>query len=500
MTLGEVARQFSYRSVKRAIRRFARSSAGNFGIMVGLAAIPLVLAIGGVVDYSNALRVRTSLQSAADAAALAAAKYSGSDENERTARANRFFNANADPEAKIQTTALKKVDNAWLYQADFSMPTAFLGLMHIEELDMEVKATAKQADVPLDIALVLDSTGSMASSGKMAQLKASVKLFLSNFGSSAGVNNVQVAMIPFDTNVRVSSLNMAMLNAPVVNCSYMSSPDKDYCGTTTPGFAMGTTSGYYYAGKSGSRYIKYVYTALDTLTGSLKVDRATYSCSGSNYNNCSVSTSTIYNRSYSLSTASGTWSGCVNDRKQPYDTTAAAATASNTDTLYMRAANCSESASLQPVVGLTKDLDGLATKVDSLTPSGNTNITVGVQWGMEALTSAYPLQGKSTDAKTKAIMIVLTDGDNTEDRWYTSSDSSSIDARTKLACTNAKAMTNPDGTKLEIYTIRVIDGNESLLKSCATDNDHYFSVTDSSQLQAVFQAIAEQVKRIRIIS
>ena len=85
-------------------------------------------------------------------------------------------------------------------------------------------------------------------------------------------------------------------------------------------------------------------------------------------------------------------------------------------------------------------------------------------------------------------------------RWYNSSDSDKIDDRTELACTNAKAMKNPDGTDLEMYTIRVIDGNESLLKKCASGDDHYYSVTSASQLTAVFQQIAERVKRIRIVS
>ncbi|MBO0903134.1 pilus assembly protein TadG-related protein [Jiella sonneratiae] len=491
----------SLRRLAALARRFRHSSAGNFGMMTGLTAVPLLIALGGAVDYSNALREKTSVQAAADAAALTAAKYSGSDETERLSRANMYFSANIDPDITVGSTSLSKVDGSWVYDADFSMPTAFLGLMHIDALDMSVKSEVKQADTPLDIVLVLDSTGSMASNGKMTQLQAAVKLFLDSFDGATGIGKVQVAMIPFDTEVKIQSASMTMLSTPTATCSYMSSPDKSYCSTTAAGFVLGTT-GTYLAGYSSSakRYIGYVYTAADTPAQMFTVTRVTYSCSNSNYTSCTTSTSTVYNRSLTKTKVTGSFTGCIIDRLQPYDTQSDAATASTVDTLYTRSYDCSASSSLQPVVGLTEDLDTVETAVTKLTPSGNTNISIGVQWGMEALTSDYPLQGANTDARAKKIMIVLTDGDNTKDRWYDSSASSSIDARTELACSKAKAMTNADGTVLELYTIRVIDGNETLLKSCATDEGHYYPVTTASQLSAVFQDIAERVKRIRIVS
>ena len=119
---------------------------------------------------------------------------------------------------------------------------------------------------------------------------------------------------------------------------------------------------------------------------------------------------------------------------------------------------------------------------------------------MEALTASYPLTGANTDPRRHSIMVVLTDGDNTEDRWYDSGQSTKIDDRTKLACQNAKAVKNADGTPLEMYTIRLVDGNETLLKDCATDSGHYYSVTAANQLSSVFADIAERVKRIRIVS
>jgi hypothetical protein len=66
----------------------------------------------------------------------------------------------------------------------------------------------------------------------------------------------------------------------------------------------------------------------------------------------------------------------------------------------------------------------------------------------------------------KAI-ILLTDGDNTE-AWNNSNNTkitsqTTIDGRTSAACTNIKA------ANIKIYTVRVIDGNATLLKNCATE-------------------------------
>src|SRR5262249_14488974 len=81
------------------------------------------------------------------------------------------------------------------------------------------------------------------------------------------------------------------------------------------------------------------------------------------------------------------------------------------------------------------------------------------------------------------VMIVLTDGLNTQNRWTTSA--TSIDSRTSTICSNIKA------ANIRIYTVRVLDGNASLLQSCATKPDMYFDVQQADQLNSVFSAIAQ---------
>ena len=59
-------------------------------------------------------------------------------------------------------------------------------------------------------------------------------------------------------------------------------------------------------------------------------------------------------------------------------------------------------------------------KIDAMTPAGNTNTTIGLVWGWHSLTSNLPLtQGAAPAPDLDKVIIMLTDGDNTEDRWST---------------------------------------------------------------------------------
>jgi hypothetical protein len=128
-----------------------------------------------------------------------------------------------------------------------------------------------------------------------------------------------------------------------------------------------------------------------------------------------------------------------------------------------------------------------------MTPSGNTNITIGLAWGMAVLSSQDPYtEGAAPGTKDLSRAIVLmTDGANTENRWTTSA--TSIDARTQLACQAAK-----DGG-IKVYVVRLVEGNSTLLKSCASSEETYYDV-DVSDLVPAFKAIGEQLSQLHLSS
>ena len=75
------------RAANRLVRRLARSDSGNVAIIFGFTLIPMLVAVGGAVDYSRVLLAEHRLGAAIDAAALAAGSLEGSTEEEMAAAA-----------------------------------------------------------------------------------------------------------------------------------------------------------------------------------------------------------------------------------------------------------------------------------------------------------------------------------------------------------------------------------------------------------------------------
>jgi von Willebrand factor type A domain-containing protein len=91
------------------------------------------------------------------------------------------------------------------------------------------------------------------------------------------------------------------------------------------------------------------------------------------------------------------------------------------------------------------------------------------------------------------VIILLTDGLNTQDRWYTNQ--SSIDARQQMTCTNIK------NSGIILYTIQVnTDGDptSTLLQNCASDSSKFFLLTSANQIITTFNQIGTNLSQLRI--
>src|SRR5258708_9059646 len=65
-------------SFARQIGRFRRDRRGNIVTVFALTLVPILAAVGGAVDYSQAIRMKTKLQSAADAASVRSVSFKSS--------------------------------------------------------------------------------------------------------------------------------------------------------------------------------------------------------------------------------------------------------------------------------------------------------------------------------------------------------------------------------------------------------------------------------------
>ena len=73
-------------------------------------------------------------------------------------------------------------------------------------------------------------------------------------------------------------------------------------------------------------------------------------------------------------------------------------------------------------------------------------------------------------------------------------DRTQIDQRTQQMCTEIKQ----SNLNVVLHTILLMQGNATLLQSCASTPQRYYFVTDPSQLNAVFDAIAAELLSLRL--
>jgi hypothetical protein len=95
--------------------------------------------------------------------------------------------------------------------------------------------------------------------------------------------------------------------------------------------------------------------------------------------------------------------------------------------------------------------------------------------------------------KYQQVIILLTDGLNTQDRWYSSA--VDIDARQQITCDNVKA------AKVDLYTIQVNTGGDptsTLLQNCASDPSMFFELKKADALVDTFKKIGSALANIHL--
>ena len=417
---------------------FLRNRKGGVAPMLALAAIPLIGAVGAAVDYSRANSTRTAMQAALDSTALMLSRdaqtlSTGALGTKTTAYFNALFHR---PEAlNVQVTPhfSSPQEGSFVLKIDGSaaVNTMFWRLMGQQQVNITATGEVVWGIKKLNLALALDNTGSMASSNKMTALKEAAHNLLNTLQKAEKVpGDIKVSIIPFAVDVNVGTQNVS------------------------------------------SSWIDW--TDWNSQNGT---------CSKSSYTNqssCLSHTGTWTPHSHSL------WNGCVMDRDQNNDVNATPTGDSGAVNYRAhQAANCPTA-----MMPLSTDWTALNAKIDAMTPTGNTNVTIGMQMAWQTLTAATPFNAPAVSPDLDKVIILLTDGQNTQNRW--SSSTTSIDARTQKVCDNAKA------ANIKIYTVRVIDGNASLIQTCATKPDMYFNVQQASQLNNVFSSIAQNLANLRI--
>jgi Flp pilus assembly protein TadG len=194
----------------------------------------------------------------------------------------------------------------------------------------------------------------------------------------------------------------------------------------------------------------------------------------------------------------GTWTGCTQDRKYPYNLTDATPTSDN-NTKWGQAqapvhasSGCSGYASNNLVMKpLSNDFAYLKSRLDMMTPYAWTHIALGVEFGFHMLSDNAPFsEGVSYDDKeTQKFMVLLTDGAQTEPAFGPGGTRTVAQGESNLEalCTNAKAK------GITMITIAYdLDDNATTnrLKNCASDPDkNFFVATSAAAVAGAFENI-----------
>lgn len=418
--------------------RFFRNRDGGVAPFLAITAIPLMGITGAAVDYTRASSARTAMQSALDATALNLSKTAqGLAPEQIQGQAQQVFNALfVRPEVEnvsIQTEFSSPQQGNFVLKITgrATISTHLIKLLGHSQFNFSADSEVLWGIKKLNLALALDNTGSMASSGKMSALKTAAHNLIDTLkGAEKEPGDIKVSIVPFAVDVNAGTGNVA--------ASWIDWSDWDD--------ANGDCSKSSYHSKS--------------------------SCN----NNGGAWTP----KNHSV------WNGCVNDRDQNNDVANTPA-GSGASTKYRahQASNCPTS-----MMALSTSWADMHSKIDAMTPAGNTNVTIGLQMGWQTLSNNEPFNAPAPSTDLDKVIILLTDGDNTQNRWTSSS--SAIDARTQKTCDNVKA------ANVKLYTVRVINGNATLLKNCATKPDMYYDVDEASELNGVFSSIAQNLANLRI--
>jgi Flp pilus assembly protein TadG len=446
--------------------RFRDDTRGSVFTMVAVASLAVIGSVGLAVDVGRSQMVESKLQSAVDAAGLAAgASLSTTDIN---ALATKYITLNftqgiLGATLGTVTSSISPNNQVITLTANATLPTTFMKIFDQNVVNISATTEVTRSNKGLEVVMVLDTTGSMAGT-KIASLKtAAHDLVGILFGTDTTSPNLWIGMVPFSQTVNIGTGRSAWLLANA--------------------FDWGPTS---WMGCVEARYA----TGRDMTDDPPSVEkfRAYYWADHDTKNNWITSNSPL---TYSLDTV-GT------SQRGPN-------------------AYCSA-----PVLGMVNVRATIDTAIDTIFPAGNTHVNYGAVWGWRMLsprwrglwgglmnTNNLPLD-YNTPLMQKAI-IIMTDGTNTMSNNVDSAYGYLSD--NQLGTTNNAAAVTALNTKLTtvcnalkaqnvvVYTVLFQETDATimnLLRNCATTPDYFFDSPTDVELQTAFRAIGDSLANLRI--
>ena len=477
--------------VRAALGRFLNFFTGNRAAVAPLIAaltIPLVAATGLSIDAARGYLLKARLSQALDAAALAGGRVYF--QPQRDSDIQMYFDANFPADfmnadlGALQISA--DVDEGTLtVSIDATIATSFMQVVGIDTMDVAAASTVKRADRGLELALVMDNTGSMygTTNGqrKINVMKdAAMELIDSLYGERTEVTNLYISLVPYTAAVNVGGHRTNWLQPG-------SMTGLDYGPNGWKGCVEARTGGYDTNDLTDQLPIPYHYAPHAIDNDWYPVDE-------------SESTNTTSNN------GTGPNLGCG-----------------------------------PAITSLTQDRATIEANIQAMGAwhRGGTTTNLGMVWGWRTISPRFRgLWGGATpndmpfdydEPLMDKVVVVLTDGYNQlysaakshyGESGFTDSDytaygrisegrlgttSSFTTARRELNDRMAATCNAMKAEGIVIYTITFAVSNNSggneirdIFRNCATNPGYYFDSPTASSLRDTFRAIASQLSNLRI--
>ena len=195
---------------RSAARAFLRRQEGSALPLMAFAMATLVAAGGVAFDSGRGYLMKARLSQAVDAAALAGGRsvqIGGKSDHEEQIR--KYFRANlgtgflgaeiGDPDIRVN-----RAGDLIEVSAVASLPTTLMSVLGVRNLQVSARSVVSRSVKGLEIALVLDNSGSMKGA-KLSDLKSATRTLLDTlYGDEDVVEDLHVSLVPFTarTNLR----------------------------------------------------------------------------------------------------------------------------------------------------------------------------------------------------------------------------------------------------------------------------------------------------------
>lgn len=482
------------------LSRHRKNERGVSAPTLGLLFMTMAAFVGTAVDIARLQLVQSRLTFALDAAGLAAgATLNTTDLNEELTKfMNANFPANYMGAATPQVVAQLNTDNTVMtLAATTTMPTTFMGLFGINTMNVQAHSEITRTSSGLELVMALDVTGSMNDDGKLSAMKTAAKSLVNIlYGNKEEVPNLWIGLVPFSQTVNVGTgrKDTWINTTHLATLGYGTTSNKTSWGgcvdsrDTDNGDTTDTPP-------SQQKYKVYYSPSTDIRPEPYSPDDYYYS--GGRW------------RSYNVNDWVYSW----NTNKTPKK-------------LESLDADTGPNAYCPTVMTpLTPTKQTILNAINALVARGNTHINIGAVWAWNMLSERWQGEWGGTMGTTLPLdygtphmnkaAILLTDGDNTMSQpIYTAygylsdgrlgSTTNSTTARNTLNTKLSTVCTAMKAKGIYIYVIALggsSDINEDtreLLEGCASGSNYYFESPTASELNGVFNAIADSLSNLRV--